>query len=535
MHLTSEAAPRLACLPDSSANYVSGSPFRSSTDTLSAALSSSSFSFSPIIVVFGLTSVFFSLSLALFAICTGLVDINIKLEDTYIRYVLFLDRLCNVALRMIDGAGEAFLATPSRISSEFLDAVATFSRLAFHVHSSALLILDQGVWVPVRHTESLFNLLHIARLAVQGRALTICAASRNLKLAPHLCRIPFREARCRAAESSSACFLLGAGWIYARGRSLYAVICAGATLALALAVRLPSGRTYSRAWSGAMRPRGGRPMLSQPDTSQLHHGEAVLTWCVRPRDSHAPVQDVNTHTEMSFNITLDLDIDEDGDLRVALVPDAAMQGPAIMLRVLCDADTQTEDQDPGTEEQEVHTEEGLNVGVAPAALQGGSERESMDGLGPTSIRSRATLGTRSHVPAFHAQAFTFKFNPQAPSFSPAPSASRTRLTPDGLYDTARGTRLNPLAEEFSVKVPALFPVANNSLANAPGYGPDLQTNGCAGDSVLPPHSESKPAVLRAALSSLPLDALTFASPLEGPSRPMGRNGGLAEGIAVRDG
>ena len=251
-HLTSEL-PGPACLLDSSANYLYGLPLISSPDILSTVFSSSSFSFGSILVVFGLTSMFFGLTIALFAVCTGLVDINIKLEDTYIRYILFLDRLCNDALKMVDTVGEAFLHTPARISSEFLDVVATFSSIACRVRLSTFWILNQGLWVPFRLVESLFGLLYIAQLGVQGKALTICAASRNIKSSSHHFRIPFRDAPRRAVGSARAYFLLGVGWIYARGRSLYVAICAGATLGLALALRLPSGRIYSRAWSGAMR------------------------------------------------------------------------------------------------------------------------------------------------------------------------------------------------------------------------------------------------------------------------------------------
>ena len=249
-HLTSEV-PGTACLLDSSTSYLYGPRFRPSPHILSTAFSSSCFFF-PCLVVFGLTSVFFSLSIALFAVCTRLVDINIELEDTYIRYILFLDRLCNNALKMADAVGEAFLHTLARISSEFLDVVSSFSSTACRVRLSTFWILNQGLWVPFRLVESLFGLLYIARLGVQGKALTICAASRNVKSSPHPFRIPFRDAPRRAVESAEACFLLGAGWIYARGRSLYAVICAGATLGLGLVLRLPSGRIYSRAWSGAM-------------------------------------------------------------------------------------------------------------------------------------------------------------------------------------------------------------------------------------------------------------------------------------------
>ena len=252
MHLTPEV-PGLACLLDSSANYLSSPHFRPLSNTLPTGFSSSYFSFSPILVVLGLTSVFFGLSVTLFAVCTRLVDINVKLEDTYIRYILFLDLLCNYALKIADAVAEVFLNTLARIGFKFLDVVAAFSRIAFRVRLSTFWILDQGLWVPFRLVEPLFGLLYIARLGVQGKALTICAASRNVKSSPHPFRIPFRDAPRRAVESAKSCFLLGAGWIYARGRSLYAVICAGATLGLGLALRLPSGRIYSRAWSGAMR------------------------------------------------------------------------------------------------------------------------------------------------------------------------------------------------------------------------------------------------------------------------------------------
>ena len=229
----------------------------------------------------------------------------------------------------------------------------------------------------------------------------------------------------------------------------------------------------------------------------------MLTWCVHPSElHHPPVLDVDAHAEMSFNITLDVDIDEDGDLRVALAPEAAMQGPAIMLRVLCDAGTQTENRGPEIEEQEEHTEGEADVGVACAGGEGSSQRENVDGLGPTtSTRFRAIPNTDSRGPTFHARGFTFKFNPHAPSFAPARGGSppgRTRHASDGLCDTARGTRLNPLAEEFSLKVPALLPAIDKSLATARGPRLDLQTNGCSGDSVLARYSRSRTraAVLR---------------------------------------
>ena len=221
----------------------------------------------------------------------------------------------------------------------------------------------------------------------------------------------------------------------------------------------------------------------------------MLTWCVHPSESHhPPVQDANSHAEMSFNITLDVDVDEDGDLQVALAPDAAMQGPTIMLRVLCDAGTQTEDKGLGTEEQEAHTEEEPDVGVARAGGEGSGQPENMHDLGPTSTCFRATSNMGSRDPAFRARGFTFKFNPHAPSFAPACPGSppdRTRHTSDGLYDTARGTRLNPLAEEFNFKVPALLPAIDKSLTTARGHRLDLQTNGCSGDSVLARYSGSR--------------------------------------------
>ena len=230
----------------------------------------------------------------------------------------------------------------------------------------------------------------------------------------------------------------------------------------------------------------------------------MLTWCVHPSESHhPPVQDANAHAEMSFNITLDVDVDEDGDLQVALAPEAAMQGPAIsMLRVLCDAGTQTEDKGPGTEEQGAHTEEEPDVGVARAGGEGSGQPENMHDLDPiTSTRFPATPTTDSRGPAFHARGFTFRFNPHAPSFAPARQGSpphRTRHASDGLCDTARGTRLNPLAEEFNFKVPALLPAIDKSLATARGHRLDLQTNGCSGDSVLARYSGSRTraAVLR---------------------------------------
>lgn len=233
LHLMSETATRY------------NSPFGPVGEILSVALFRSSLS--PGLFVLCLASAFFGLSLALFAVCTGLVDINLKLEDTYLRYILFLDRLCNRSLKTVDTVGDAFLVTPSWIGSAFMDAIVAFS--------SALRIpprtWDQSTRLLRRLAKSMVNLVDVARLGIRAGALTICAFSR--KLAEQLNRIALRTTHRPAVESTRISFLLGAEWIYARGRSLNAAICAGATRLLALLVRLPSRRTYSRAWSGTMR------------------------------------------------------------------------------------------------------------------------------------------------------------------------------------------------------------------------------------------------------------------------------------------
>ncbi|KAI1794392.1 hypothetical protein LXA43DRAFT_138160 [Ganoderma leucocontextum] len=534
----SETATWLACLREASPDHRYNSPFGPVPESLSTSLSR--LPFSPGFVVCCLTFVFFGLSLVLFAICTGLVDIDLRLEDTYIRYILFLERLCNGALKMVDATGELFLVTPSRIGSLVMDTTVAFSRVAYRIPSSTLLLLDQRIRLPYRHEESTSSLVSLtlrrARLAIQARGLTISTSG---KLAEHLCRMSFHAAELSAVESARTCFLLGARWIYARGRSLHAVICAGATHAFAIAVRLPSQRAYSRAWSGAMRPRLERPMPHQPATDtkptephairafggqiyvpgqpcldQLYHGEAVLTLCAhRYSKSPAPSPDNDAHAEVSFDITLELDVDGDRQSRVKFVTHGPMQLPTITAQVLRDAETQTEDQDPKAEQREVQTELEANVGVP---LAGGPEgvgaHESMISLA-LSAGMHTTSSTSSHVSASPAQMFTFKFNPRAPSFSPGlpvspPSAKIANgrcdrsVSADGVPTSTpipSVTRLNPLAEEF--KVPAQVPALVANL-NAPDFR--------AGDLVLAPsHSESASDLL-ADLSPLSLDALTFA-------------------------
>ncbi|PIL23399.1 hypothetical protein GSI_14710 [Ganoderma sinense ZZ0214-1] len=504
----SETTTRLACLPEASADLLSVSALKTSAGNLAIVLYRGSLN--PGFVVIGLASVFFAFSLALFAICTDLVDMDLKLENAYFRYILFLDRLCDRFLTIVDVVGEAFLALPSRIVSEFIDSIVSFSKFTLATLSWTLRIFVQGVGAPYRHARPVINLPYVTGLDVQGGALTICAPSRNFRLAEHLCRIPLHEARRHALDLTRECFLLGAEWMYALGRSLYSIICAGAALALAVAVQLPSRRTYCRAWSGAMRSRGQQATLPQPDSSQLHRGEALLAWCVQRGESPAPQRDVDPHPEMSFSVTLDLDIDEDGELRVAFVPDTPMRCSTTTVRVLCDAETQTEDRGPGAEEIETHTE-AARVSVAPAEPEGSKACARMDGLAPRT-GFRATPSATIQTPVFPSRAFTFKFNPQAPTFSPArpaspPIASRIRHAFDGRCDTTRpGMRLNPLAEEFK----------------APGRGWDAETNSCtlAGDRALtlPPYcrvSKSKAVVLRADLSRVLRDAPAVMS---APSR-----------------
>ena len=245
-----ETATLLANFFEASSERRSNISFESLPERLPGDFSRPS---SPGVTVFCLASVFFGTSIALFAICTGLVDMDIRLEDRYIRYILFLDGLCNRTLNMVEAAGEAFLVAPSRIGSGCIDAAISFSRAAFRIPPWALQIPDQRIQFLYHHGGCIINVVYVARLSIRSRAFTICASF--CKLAEQLRRTVLRAAHCSicAIEIARTCLSLGAKRMHVRGRSLNTTICAGATRAAAFAIRLPSGRIYSRAWGAAMR------------------------------------------------------------------------------------------------------------------------------------------------------------------------------------------------------------------------------------------------------------------------------------------
>ena len=247
-------------------------------------------------------------------------------------------------------------------------------------------------------------------------------------------------------------------------------------------------------------------MPYQPPVGPLYQGEVVLAGCVHDGEPPLPCKVLDAHSEMSLNITLDLDIDEKGDLRAAFVPDASTPGSTITLRVLCDAETQTDDQYSGAGGQEVVAEEGAAVGCSLAEHEGGSEHEGMNSLALT-LGTRRTSSVSSNVPASPAGASTFRFDPYALSFSPV---CPFNSLPDGHVSDNRcnslsATRLSPLAEEFKVLARSYDAFVADALL------PGAESDGCRiGHAVLLSHGEPGTVLPADILSPLPLDVLAFA-------------------------